>query len=141
MYFLLGGTGVLTPWVLATGAIYLTVLACNVASFVLKSNLFNIFLDMVRITSYLRVNHRSRCTTHTDLSHNRKSCFLKWSLTPSLIDLVPRARTCHLSDTPHSRASSYVISKRIAYHWLYSLLFLLFLGAVLAYHCARRPRY
>jgi hypothetical protein len=31
----------------ATGAIYLTVLACNVAAFVLKSNMFNIFLDMV----------------------------------------------------------------------------------------------
>ena len=34
---------------LQTGAIYLTVLACNVAAFVLKSNLFNIFLDMVSI--------------------------------------------------------------------------------------------
>jgi hypothetical protein len=83
----------------ATGAIYLTVLACNVASFVLKSLLFNIFLDMVSITSYLRLNHRSQLTAHTDLSRNRKSCYLKWSLVPSLIDLVPRART-HL--TPHT---------------------------------------
>jgi len=32
--------------VIESGAIYLTVLACNVAAFVLKSNLFNIFLDM-----------------------------------------------------------------------------------------------
>ncbi|KAI9435628.1 hypothetical protein BJY52DRAFT_695884 [Lactarius psammicola] len=32
--------------VIESGAIYLTVLACNVASFVLKSNLFNIFLDI-----------------------------------------------------------------------------------------------
>ncbi|KAH9055687.1 hypothetical protein EDB87DRAFT_1761350 [Lactarius vividus] len=32
--------------VIESGAIYLTVLACNVASYVLKSNLFNIFLDM-----------------------------------------------------------------------------------------------
>jgi hypothetical protein len=32
--------------VIESGAIYLTVLACNVASFVLKSLLFNIFLDM-----------------------------------------------------------------------------------------------
>lgn len=32
--------------VIESGAIYLTVLACNVAAYVLKSNLFNIFLDM-----------------------------------------------------------------------------------------------
>jgi hypothetical protein len=32
--------------VIESGAIYLTVLACNVAAFVLKSNMFNIFLDM-----------------------------------------------------------------------------------------------
>ncbi|KAH9069647.1 hypothetical protein EDB83DRAFT_2373962 [Lactarius deliciosus] len=32
--------------VIESGAIYLTILACNVAAYVLKSNLFNIFLDM-----------------------------------------------------------------------------------------------
>jgi hypothetical protein len=32
--------------VIESGAIYLSVLACNVAAFVLKSNMFNIFLDM-----------------------------------------------------------------------------------------------
>ncbi|KAI9436014.1 hypothetical protein H4582DRAFT_1815857 [Lactarius indigo] len=50
--------GVLTPWCRSTGAIYLTVLACNVASYVLKSNLFNIFLDMVRSICYHRLNLR-----------------------------------------------------------------------------------
>ncbi|KAH9167706.1 hypothetical protein EDB89DRAFT_111322 [Lactarius sanguifluus] len=40
--------------VIESGAIYLTILACNVASYVLKSNLFNIFLDM---TSPIIVSH------------------------------------------------------------------------------------
>jgi hypothetical protein len=36
--------------VIESGAIYLTLLACNVAAFVLKSNMFNIFLDMTSPT-------------------------------------------------------------------------------------------
>lgn len=36
--------------VVESGAIYLSVLACNVAAFVLKSNLFNIFLDVTSPT-------------------------------------------------------------------------------------------
>ncbi|KAI0249425.1 hypothetical protein BJV78DRAFT_693838 [Lactifluus subvellereus] len=57
--------------VVESGAIYLSVLACVVASFTVRSLLFNIFLDIVSATYNLLPSSPLTIRPHPDLTYNR----------------------------------------------------------------------